>query len=99
MSTLDLKDPRRRAALAAGAAVLGASVAPAWAQVPAKPPASAKVLRYAFRVSETGLDPAKVSDLYSGIVIAHLYESLYAYDYLARPVKIKPLTAVGMHKV
>jgi ABC-type transport system substrate-binding protein len=99
MTHPDLKNPRRRAALVAGAALLGASAGPAWAQAAATPEAGAKVLRYAFRVAETGLDPAKVSDLYSGIVIAHLYESLYTYDYLARPVKIKPLTAVAMPQV
>ena len=55
-----------------------------------------KVLRYAFPVAETGFDPARIVDLYSRIVTAHIFESLYTYDHLARPSKIKPLIADGM---
>ena len=68
----------------------------------AQPPSGAdaavpkKVLRYAFEVAETSLDPAKINDLYSRVLTPHIYEGLYTYDHLARPVKIKPLTADGM---
>jgi ABC-type transport system substrate-binding protein len=55
-----------------------------------------KVLRYAFNAAETGFDPAQVSDLYSNIIIAHIFEPLYTYDHLARPAKIKPLIAAAM---
>jgi ABC-type transport system substrate-binding protein len=55
-----------------------------------------KVLRYAFEVAETSLDPVKINDLYSRTLTPHIYEALYTYDHLARPVKIKPLTAEGM---
>ena len=55
-----------------------------------------KVLRYAFEVAETSLDPARVNDLYSRILTPHIYEGLYHYDHLARPIKVKPLTADGM---
>ncbi len=58
-----------------------------------------KVLRYAFRVAETGFDPAQVNDLYSRTVTPHIFEGLYGYDHLARPAKIKPLTADGMPEV
>ena len=58
-----------------------------------------KVLRYPFEVSETGFDPAQLSDLYSRIVTAHLFEGLYRYDHLARPFKLKPCTAAGMPDV
>ncbi len=54
-----------------------------------------KVLRYAFRVAETSLDPVKVHDLYSRTLTPHIFEALFQYDPLARPVKIKPLTAAG----
>jgi ABC-type transport system substrate-binding protein len=60
---------------------------------PGQPP---KILRYAFRVAETGFDPAQVNDLYSRTVTPHIFEGLYTYDQLARPYKIKPLTADGM---
>lgn len=55
-----------------------------------------KVLRYAFLIAETGFDPAKISDEYSRAVTAHIFESPYCYDPLARPVKMKPLTAEAM---
>jgi ABC-type transport system substrate-binding protein len=55
-----------------------------------------KVLRYAFPIAETGFDPARVVDLYSRIVTAHIFESLYTYDHLARPVRIKPAIAEAM---
>jgi ABC-type transport system substrate-binding protein len=59
-------------------------------------PAPKKVLRYAFEVAETSLDPARINDLYSRTLTPHIFEGLYTYDHLARPVKIKPLTADGM---
>jgi ABC-type transport system substrate-binding protein len=55
-----------------------------------------KVLHFAFRTAETGFDPAQISDLYSRSITAHIFEGLYGYDHLARPYKIKPLTADGM---
>ena len=57
------------------------------------------MLRYPFEVAETGFDPAQLSDLYSRIVTAHIFENLYDYDHLARPFKIKPCTADGMPEV
>jgi ABC-type transport system substrate-binding protein len=61
--------------------------------------AAPKVLRVVFPVPETGLDPAAVNDLYSHTVIAQILEPLYHYDHLARPVKIRPLTAVALPEV
>jgi ABC-type transport system substrate-binding protein len=58
-----------------------------------------KVLRYAFRVAETGFDPVQVSDIYSRIITAHIFESLFRYDHLARPARLKPLTAASMPEV
>ncbi len=58
-----------------------------------------KVLRVSFPIAETGFDPAQISDLYSRTVTAHIFEGLYAYDHLARPAKIKPLTAAAMPEV
>ena len=65
-----------------------------------EPAASApKVLHYAFRVAETSFDPAALSDLYSRMVTAHIFEGLYAYDPLARPALIRPQLAAGMPEV
>jgi len=58
-----------------------------------------KVLRYAFEVAETSLDPVRLNDLYSRTITPHIFEGLYHYDHLARPVKIKPLTAAAMPQV
>ena len=55
-----------------------------------------KVLRYAFEVAETSLDPVRINDLYSRTLTPHIFEAPYKYDPLARPIKIKPLTADGM---
>ena len=72
-------------------AVLMASMAPM--------AAAQKVLRISFPVAETGFDPAQVNDLYSRTVTPHIFEGLYQYDHLARPSKIRPLTADGMPQV
>ena len=58
-----------------------------------------KVLRYAFEVAETSLDPVKINDLYSRTLTPHIFEGLYTYDHLARPIKIKPSTAAAMPEV
>jgi ABC-type oligopeptide transport system substrate-binding subunit len=55
-----------------------------------------KVLRYQFEVAESGFDPVQLSDLYSRIVTANIFDNLYRYDHLARPFKIKPNTAAAM---
>ncbi|QPF76136.1 bicyclomycin resistance protein [Roseateles sp. DAIF2] len=58
-----------------------------------------KVLRYAFLIAETGFDPAQITDLYSRAVTAHVFETLYHYDPLAQPAKLRPLTAAAMPEV
>ena len=88
--------PDRRRVLAAFGLGLAA---PALAQPGTPPSGEPKVLRYAFPTSETGFDPAQISDLYSRTVTPHIFESLYAYDPLARPVKVRPCTAAAMPEV
>jgi len=60
---------------------------------------SEKVFRYAFTAAETGFDPAQLSDLYSRILTANMFDALYTYDYLARPLVIRPNLAAGMPEV
>ena len=55
-----------------------------------------KVLRLGFPTAETGFDPIAVSDLYSNTIIEAIIEPMLAYDYLARPVKLIPLTLAEM---
>ena len=87
-----MNSPMKTLLLAAGLLTAAAL----YAQTPGQPGAPKKVLRYAFEVAETSLDPAKISDLYSRTLTPHIFEGLYHYDHLARPAKIKPLTADGM---
>ena len=49
-----------------------------------------------FPAAETGFDPAQISDLYSRTVTSHIFDSLYYYDYLARPVQIKTACRGGV---
>jgi ABC-type transport system substrate-binding protein len=55
--------------------------------------AQEKVLRYAFPVAETGFDPGQINDVYSSIVLSHIFDPPLTYDYLARPVRVIPNTA------
>jgi oligopeptide transport system substrate-binding protein len=59
----------------------------------------AKVLRLAFPVAETGFDPARVSDLYSNIINGAIFERLFTYDWLARPVQLVPMLAQAMPEI
>jgi ABC-type transport system substrate-binding protein len=61
--------------------------------------APAKVLRLAFSGAETGFDPVQISDVYSGPVIANILEAPLTYDYLARPVRLVPLTLQALPEV
>ena len=54
------------------------------------------ILRVPLEAAETGFDPAQISDIYSARVTAHIFESLYRYDWLAMPVKVRPLTAAAL---
>ncbi|HPU52254.1 MAG TPA: ABC transporter substrate-binding protein [Burkholderiaceae bacterium] len=62
-------------------------------------PGTARVLRYAFPVAETGFDPPQISDLYSATMIAHIFDSPLQYDYLARPARLRAATAAALPEV
>jgi ABC-type transport system substrate-binding protein len=55
-----------------------------------------KTLRIGFVSAETGFDPQALNDLYSANVTRVIFDPLYRYDYLARPFKIVPNTAVAL---
>ena len=59
----------------------------------------AKILRVTFQAAETGFDPARVHDYYSGMVIEAIYDTLLTYDYLARPAKLVPSAAAALPDV
>jgi ABC-type transport system substrate-binding protein len=58
-----------------------------------------KVFKYAFPIAETGFDPAQISDLYSRAVAASIFESLFTWDYLARPAVMVPNLASAMPEI
>jgi len=87
--------PRRSFIRRGSAAALAALLAP-WARAVPQAAAPQKVLRYALRVAETGFDPAQISDLYSSTMAANIFDALYAYEFLARPVRIRPNTATAL---
>ena len=59
----------RRAVLAMAAALC--AVAPVQAPAADAP----RILRYAFRIAETGFDPAYVTDLYSRTIISGIFDA------------------------
>ncbi len=84
--------------VAAGLLSLATLLSPAQATSSAANATSAaplKVLRLASE-SETGFDPAKASDARSARIHSHIFETLLEYDPLARPVKLRPKTALAM---
>lgn len=78
--------------LAAGAMLLASATALAAAD-------PRKVFRDVFPVAETGFDPAAMHDLYSAGICRAIFETLYTYDYLARPAKLVPGVADGMPQI
>lgn len=58
-----------------------------------------KVFRYSFRSAETGFDGAQINDLYSRTITDNIFESLYKYDYLSKPIQIVPALADGMPEI
>ena len=84
-------------ALRAGFAIVMAALMAATAL--AQRDAPLKTLRYAFPVAETSFDPAQISDLYSRTVAAGIFDAPLEFEYLARPVRLRPNTAAAMPEV
>ena len=63
------------------------------------PAAPVKTLRYIIPAAETGFDPAVGRDLYTAHITQAIFETLYTYDYLARPAKLVPGTAAALPEV
>jgi ABC-type transport system substrate-binding protein len=58
-----------------------------------------KVFRMAFEIAETTFDPQKVADLYSNMIIDAVMDTPVKYDYLARPLKLRPNTLDALPEV
>ena len=74
------------------AAGLAAAGSPARAQSP-------KVLRYALGTPVSTLDPAAAGDVPTISILANIFDSLYTYDYLARPAKLVPNVAEALPEI
>jgi ABC-type transport system substrate-binding protein len=83
-----------RAFAVAAAAALALAAAGGWAQ-----PLPEKVLRVAFPTAETGFDPQAAGDNYSNAVNRVIFDTLYRYDHLARPLKLVPNTAAALPEI
>src|SRR5258708_35550294 len=78
----------------------------ALALAPVAPPAvaadwadPAKVLKLAFPIDVSGLDPAGSQETYATLVEQKIFDGLYVWDYLARPYKFVPSIATGMPEI
>lgn len=58
-----------------------------------------KTIHSYFIASETGFDPVATSDVYSAVINNSIFETLYSYDYLARPLKLVPETAAALPEI
>lgn len=57
------------------------------------------VYRHALDGMPNSLDPVHSSTLYSNHLVLNLYDTLYAYQYLARPYQLKPNLAVSTPEI
>ena len=90
----------RNAASKACAIALLASIGFIAPQAPAADWADpTKVLRIAFPIDVSGLDPAGTQETYASLVEQKIFDGLYVWDYLARPYKFVPSVATGMPEI
>ncbi|WP_313703065.1 ABC transporter substrate-binding protein [Massilia sp.] len=87
-----------RSTLSAFVLASSALVLPSAAQAP-QAETGKKVLRLFLSTSETGLDPAAASDIATLSLLENIFDPLLRYDYLARPVKLRPNTASALPEV
>ncbi len=79
------------------ACVAGAAPAPpAHEATAASPP---KVLRFMIEIAETGFDPSQTADIYSHAIYENIFDAPLRFDYLARPIKVRPNTTTGLPEV
>jgi len=61
--------------------------------------AADKVVRFAFRVAETGFDPVQITDKYSKDLAASIFDAPLEYELGARPFQMRPATAAAMPEI
>src|SRR5690606_36854458 len=62
-------------------------------------PAGAKVYRHSMDAAPTSLDPVQAANAYANFIVLNVYDTLYAYKYLARPYELKPNLAAELPEV
>jgi ABC-type dipeptide/oligopeptide/nickel transport system permease component/ABC-type transport system substrate-binding protein len=58
-----------------------------------------RVYRHSLDEAPTSLDPVHAATVYSNYVIRAAYDTLYAYEYLARPYELEPNLAAAMPEI
>jgi len=58
-----------------------------------------RVYRHSLDEAPTSLDPVHAATVYSNYVIRATYDTLYAYEYLARPYELEPNLAAAMPEI
>jgi len=58
-----------------------------------------KTLRGVFNIAETSFDPVRAWDAPSDAIVEHIHDSMLEYEYLARPVRLKPNTLEHLPEV
>ncbi|MGH8850668.1 MAG: ABC transporter substrate-binding protein [Casimicrobiaceae bacterium] len=86
----------RRWISAAACALSAVAISTLTGAAPANAADANKVLHVALPIAETGFDPQAVSDLYSQYINRAIFDTLYVYDYLARPYKLVPSVATAL---
>src|ERR1044072_4836849 len=66
---------------------------------PARAPPQAKFVGVLLAAAETGFDPVRTHDYYSGTILEAIFDTLRTYDYLARPANLGASAAAEMPKV
>jgi ABC-type transport system substrate-binding protein len=81
------------------ASAAGTAAAPTASTPPAALAPGARIFKLALAGSENGFDPAQVSDVTSASLVGSLFDAPLTYDFLARPMKLKPRTAEALPEV
>ncbi|MEN9867435.1 MAG: hypothetical protein RL748_3025 [Pseudomonadota bacterium] len=58
-----------------------------------------KVLHVTFEAADDGFDLMRTNSMYSTWAARNIFENLLTYDYLARPLKLKPMLAEAMPEI
>jgi ABC-type transport system substrate-binding protein len=76
------------------------AAAPFWLLRPVKPSPPGEVVLYdTYGAKVKSIDPATSADNVSGAIQGYVYESLYGYQFLTRPIALEPRLAADMPQI